>query len=805
MSRYRATTRELLEQVRMYEGKMKDIYSMAFDGDSAETIAKKLKLDVETVKKVLGEEIALEKVERVPTGQYIVSYRTQDGTRKARVFDYRQHAHDFEKKLKGMGLKSEETLKEFNPDFGKDTKAGRTKETHADDKKTKDEDKIKSLENEIQRLKLELENEKNATVKPEPNPDTGEVPLTVGIAHKYLKDKQEKEKVKKEELEEATFNPAMVAKLKKAYEPLRGKRIAPEPLMKIFDKIDSNKDALITLYKADIPFVSTLAGSRLSQKHNLSPMDIKRIISKEEVQEEVELTEYFATVHSDKKQIADFIKKNKSGIDYVDDDAGGNIEFEGKGAHELADKVKAKFGVRVTKESFEPLEDKSLDEMSLPSMTRPLDVKYTYTRNPDAFDKILAGTKTGKAMKNIGPKLKGVYILRATGQQHIDFLQSLNSKGVMPTNKILGEELEEDTNKYITEKIKGLENKAKKSGMPYSILKKVYDRGMAAWKGGHRPGATQQQWAFARVNSFVTKSSGTWGKADKDLADKVRASKKEEIEETRQLTDPNKEMMVVKDGKVKVINKTEFDKYKSKGYIAAEETENEACWSGYKQVGMKKKGNKQVPNCVPEELDESVKVEGGPPARDDSGKMGPGSGAHNHGKSSSASPKKSSVSKALLNKDGKPSIGKLKNAIDDVNNTRSMAGNEFDITDIEYREKDGRKFLDIEVQEPEKLKKAIQAKYGKSVKFDIEPDTGNAEVYFEELQEADLTDKQVKMVRKVADKLPKDDFKKRYGKDADNVKFGTATNIVKKKLNIDGYEGARNLVDRLLKQERGDE
>ena len=29
----------------------------------------------------------------------------------------------------------------------------------------------------------------------------------------------------------------------------------------------------------------------------------------------------------------------------------------------------------------------------------------------------------------------------------------------------------------------------------------------------------------------------------------------------------------------------------------------EACWTGYKQVGMKKKGNKQVPNCVPEEAD----------------------------------------------------------------------------------------------------------------------------------------------------------------------------------------------------------
>ena len=76
----------------------------------------------------------------------------------------------------------------------------------------------------------------------------------------------------------------------------------------------------------------------------------------------------------------------------------------------------------------------------------------------------------------------------------------------------------------LDEKIKGLENKAKKTGMPYGILKKVYDRGMAAWKGGHRPGATQQQWAFARVNSFVTKSPGTWGKADKDLAKQVRGS-----------------------------------------------------------------------------------------------------------------------------------------------------------------------------------------------------------------------------------------------------------------------------------------
>ena len=72
----------------------------------------------------------------------------------------------------------------------------------------------------------------------------------------------------------------------------------------------------------------------------------------------------------------------------------------------------------------------------------------------------------------------------------------------------------------------GLKKKAEKSGMPLGILRQVYNRGIAAWKTGHRPGTTPQQWGFARVNSFITKSSGTWGKADADLAAKVR---KEEV------------------------------------------------------------------------------------------------------------------------------------------------------------------------------------------------------------------------------------------------------------------------------------
>jgi len=71
--------------------------------------------------------------------------------------------------------------------------------------------------------------------------------------------------------------------------------------------------------------------------------------------------------------------------------------------------------------------------------------------------------------------------------------------------------------------MEGLKKKADKSGISYSTLKKVYDRGVAAWKTGHRPGTTPQQWGYARVNSFITKGSGTWGKADADLASKVRS------------------------------------------------------------------------------------------------------------------------------------------------------------------------------------------------------------------------------------------------------------------------------------------
>lgn len=68
---------------------------------------------------------------------------------------------------------------------------------------------------------------------------------------------------------------------------------------------------------------------------------------------------------------------------------------------------------------------------------------------------------------------------------------------------------------------KSLPAKAKASGVPLRYIKQVYNRGLAAWRTGHRPGATQQQWGYARVHSFLTKGK-TYYTADSDIAKKIK-------------------------------------------------------------------------------------------------------------------------------------------------------------------------------------------------------------------------------------------------------------------------------------------
>lgn len=80
------------------------------------------------------------------------------------------------------------------------------------------------------------------------------------------------------------------------------------------------------------------------------------------------------------------------------------------------------------------------------------------------------------------------------------------------------------------------------TGIPKSILDQVYDRGVGARRTnpesvrsattGKKVGGrslkgkmSAEQWAMGRVYSFVMKQPGTWGRADKDLAEKVKKKK----------------------------------------------------------------------------------------------------------------------------------------------------------------------------------------------------------------------------------------------------------------------------------------
>jgi hypothetical protein len=66
----------------------------------------------------------------------------------------------------------------------------------------------------------------------------------------------------------------------------------------------------------------------------------------------------------------------------------------------------------------------------------------------------------------------------------------------------------------------GVAGVARVTGIPRDLVQESYDRGMAAWRTGHRPGATQEQWGYARIYSL-----GLCGKtartADADLRRKA--------------------------------------------------------------------------------------------------------------------------------------------------------------------------------------------------------------------------------------------------------------------------------------------
>ena len=91
-------------------------------------------------------------------------------------------------------------------------------------------------------------------------------------------------KDKKEETLDEKLSTSQIGTLKKTFEPLRGKKIGPnaqKKLLQIMDKLDRDKDTLGQLVKADIPFVTQLAITRLISKHNMKAPEINKLREEE--------------------------------------------------------------------------------------------------------------------------------------------------------------------------------------------------------------------------------------------------------------------------------------------------------------------------------------------------------------------------------------------------------------------------------------------------------------------------------------------------------------------------------------------
>ena len=216
--------------------------------------------------------------------------------------------------------------------------------------------------------------------------------------------------------------------------------------------------------------------------------------------------------------------------------------------------------IKKLKSEFDPDsidESWSIDEMTGINVPELLKTTVFRLTHPKGYKDII--TKYAERVKQTTGKPSNGAILsdiaRQFGFDRVKpiqmYINKLIKKGRLPQElaaEYEGQDMEEDF--QLDEKIAGLVNKSKKSKVAYGILKKVYDRGMAAWRTGHRPGTTPQQWAFARVNSFLT--GGGARKSDADLWTKAKASKaskKEELELDEGIP-KSTQYALVQDGKV---------------------------------------------------------------------------------------------------------------------------------------------------------------------------------------------------------------------------------------------------------------
>jgi len=103
------------------------------------------------------------------------------------------------------------------------------------------------------------------------------------------------------EVAEAKMSNPMIAKLKDKYESLRGKRLSlgqNTEISKIVSGMGKDKEVLLQLVKADIPFISLNAATFLMDKHGMKAKDINlgnKIVRKQEIKSKIIDDSYHGT------------------------------------------------------------------------------------------------------------------------------------------------------------------------------------------------------------------------------------------------------------------------------------------------------------------------------------------------------------------------------------------------------------------------------------------------------------------------------------------------------------------------------
>src|SRR5210317_1367478 len=318
--------------------KISDIFKANKEGESAEDIAKKLKLSPAMVKKLLGEQ-------------------------------------------------QEEQPKE---------------EPKKEDSKENKEKEVQTLKNQVALLKQKIENEKNKAIKPEPNPETGEVPLTIGIAHAEFKKK--KEEVKEENLQE----------LSKAE---RDKRIQrAKDMIKYYDA--QKKAALKGPNKA---IAKKMLKNETELEEGTKPIDFKVKMKTPSGMKMVKVTVPVKDYKVDMAAIEDAARKKIKG-DMMDFDFVGDLKM-GESLEEVSQKEIDKFHTdldSLVHKTFGHSSKEKMDEKVADSIIKDLQKAYAPMKG-----KRISPEMANKISKHLDQKSYDLNVLRQLYKANIPFISTI--------------------------------------------------------------------------------------------------------------------------------------------------------------------------------------------------------------------------------------------------------------------------------------------------------------------------------------------------------------------------------------------